>query len=188
MEDGNPLKLVSGNDQILHEKLASFDFDKGVDTPYGHMDALTLFKHLKDMMCRSTGVGLAANQVGINARVFVIGDPGNPDSVIAVFNPKIVNFSDEKIQYSEGCLSYPGLFLEITRPRTIRARYADETGEVRTHNFEGFTSRVFQHEYDHLEGIVYKEKVSRLKLDTALRAKKKLDTIRQRNIVSRSRP
>jgi peptide deformylase len=179
------LKLVPGNDPILKQKMPAFDFSmkEGIDTSYGKMTAVVLFEQLRDMMCRSNGVGLSANQVGINVRVFVIGDPGNVSSVIPVFNPQIVNYSDEKVDYSEGCLSFPGLFIDIKRPRTIRARYANQYGDVETSNFEGFTSRVFQHEYDHLEGIVYKEKVSRLKLDTFLRAKKKLDLIRTRRPV-----
>lgn len=163
-------KLIDVKDPLLHTTCKNFDFAKD--------NAQELFELLKAKMIEENGIGLAAPQVGIDARVFVLGDPRTPESIIPVFNPRIVMKSDENVLMEEGCLSYPGLFLKIKRPSTVRARFANLQGDVDTANFSGLTARIFLHEYDHLEGIVFVDLVSKIRLDVGERQKKKLDRIR----------
>jgi peptide deformylase len=126
-------------------------------------------------MIKRGGVGLSACQLGIMTRAFVIGNPSAPDEIIGVFNPIIVDYDLEKVVYEEGCLSYPGLFIKIKRPRAIRVRYRGWNGEAGTVRYEGYTARVFQHEYDHLNGITYQERANRYHLEQAKRFKDKAE-------------
>ena len=106
-----------------------------------------------DTMLESDGVGLAAPQVGILKRFFVvIAD----DDVRRVFiNPQILSTSQEMCDYEEGCLSIPNVYEKISRPAKITVQALNEQGKPFTLNAEGFLARVIQHEYDHLEGILY---------------------------------
>ena len=118
-------------------------------------------------MEEKNGLGLSAPQVGIPFSMFVMRGP------IACFNPTIVTVSNELIELEEGCLSYEKLVLKINRARHIRVRYQDVKGNTQTNTYANLSARVFQHEYDHLNGIVFTEKVSKLKLDMATRKAKK---------------
>lgn len=106
-----------------------------------------------DTMLESEGVGLAAPQVGILQRFFVvIAD----DDVPRVFiNPQIIATSSEMCDYEEGCLSIPNVYEKITRPAKITIQALNEQGRPFTLEAEGFLARVIQHEYDHLEGVLY---------------------------------
>ena len=120
---------------------------------------VSLVESMIETMYAAPGVGLAANQVGIQKRIFVY-DIG--DGPLTVINPSIVE-SDGEWTYEEGCLSVPGLSWEITRPNQIHLVGLDLDGNeisVETDEFEG---RVFQHEMDHLEGKVFVEYLSPLK-------------------------
>ena len=111
------------------------------------------------------GIGLAANQVGYNFRMFVTeGEPA-----FAVFNPTISFRSPNTLLMDEGCLSYPDLMLKVSRPASIRVRFQDPYGNWITKQFAGMSARVFQHEYDHLDGVDFTDKVSKMKLDMAKR-------------------
>jgi peptide deformylase len=122
------------------------------------------------------GVGLSANQVGLDMRVFVMG---LGETKIAVFNPEILEYSDTEELFNEGCLSYPGIMLSIKRPTKITAAYQDETGKYIEQEFNGLTARVFQHELDHMNGTDYTDRVSKFKLDFA---KKKFENKRKKII------
>jgi peptide deformylase len=126
-------------------------------------------------MIEQKGVGLAAPQLGIMTRVFVIGNPSDPASIIGVFNPLITDYDEETVVYEEGCVTYPGLFIKIKRPRAIRVRYRGWNGEAGTTRYEGYTARVFQHEYDHLNGITFQSRANRYHLDQAKNFKAKAD-------------
>jgi peptide deformylase len=89
-----------------------------------------------------------------------------------VFNPNILEAHGEEL-YEEGCLSYPGVKLKLKRPSEIVAEYQIETGEVVRNTFRGLTARVFLHEYDHMEGLTMKDRVSKLKWDLAVRKARK---------------
>ncbi|MCQ2350369.1 MAG: peptide deformylase [Paludibacteraceae bacterium] len=122
-----------------------------------------MFKTLQ----KSEGVGLAAPQIGLSKRLFVIDlnpiaeDKPEFKGYKKVFiNPTIVEFSDEEKVYSEGCLSIPGLSEDVRRPSKIKMHYFDENWVEHTEEFSEFPARAIQHEYDHLEGHVYTDRIS----------------------------
>ena len=93
------------------------------------------------------------------------------------FDPRIVSFSDEEIVMEEGCLTFPGLWLKVSRPDGIEVIYEDENGEKQEKAMFGLEARIFQHEYDHMEGTNFTKKVSKLRLD---RAKKRLKKVQKK--------
>lgn len=170
------MNLIKGNDPRLKEACPEFNFETGCTLENGTvLNAKQLFELLRDKMIEYKGVGLAAPQLGIMTRAFVIGNPNTPDEIIGVFNPLIVNYDEETVVYEEGCVSYPGLFIKIKRPRGIRVRYRGWNGEADTVRYEGYTARVFQHEYDHLNGITYQTRANRYHLEQAKNFKIKTD-------------
>tara|TARA_R110002020_G_scaffold17194_8_gene60725 strand:- start:4946 stop:5548 length:603 start_codon:yes stop_codon:yes gene_type:complete len=133
------------------------------------IDPVDLSQSMVSLMRTKMGYGLAANQVGLPLKMFVLdGEPA-----YAVFNPRITYFGEEEILLEEGCLSYPGLSLKIKRPRFIRARFQDPYGDYVTKQFDGITARVFQHEFDHINSVDFTQKVSKLKRDMAIKRWKK---------------
>lgn len=158
------LNLIPNTDPLLKTKLDEFDFVNPI------MDPIQLATDLTETMLANEGLGLAANQVGINARVFVIAS----DPVLAVFNPRIVDMGLEKITMDEGCLSWPGITCKIKRPLNIRVRYEMPNSETVTHKYGGMTARIFQHELDHLDGIVW---LSRATLYHRQKAMKKVKVL-----------
>jgi peptide deformylase len=124
-----------------------------------------------DFMITNHGIGLAANQIGITKRVFVMGSyniEGFPKP-FALFNPKILEVSDEQVLDKEGCLSYPDLWLSVKRPAVIKVEYQDSKGNVHEVAMSGLIARCFQHELDHLDGICFIDKVSQMKLQLAMK-------------------
>lgn len=138
-------------------------------------DAAQLEADMIDFMVRNHGVGLAANQIGLNVRMFVIGSdnvPGFPQP-FAVFNPVIIESSEEQSLFKEGCLSYPDLWLVVKRPEWIVAQYQDSKGNLHEVKIDGYLARCFQHEYDHLDGVCFVDKVSQMKLQLAMKKLRK---------------
>ena len=129
-------------------------------------DAADFALSLTEIMYKRGGVGLAANQCGYNFRVFAMR--GSPESFV-IFNPRVVNVSDTTIELQEGCLSYPGLSFKIIRPRDCRLRFKAPNGETYTKQFTGMTSRIVQHEIDHLNNVPMWNHISRLKFDMAVK-------------------
>lgn len=156
--------LIDDQDPILKQPLGLFDFK---NPP---MDPVELAHILAETMIRNRGMGLSSNQIGFPHRAFVMQT--NP--VLVCFNPKIVDHGDETIAMDEGCLSYPGLIVKITRPRNIRVRYTLPNGETETQTFQGLTARIFQHELDHMDGINFLDRAKPVAKDLALRKYKKL--------------
>ena len=156
-------ELVPPRDPILRKKLDKFDFSRP------SIDPVALAYMLADNVLERNGEGLAANQIGLPYRAFVI--KANP--MIVCFNPLIVDQSSHFSFREEGCLTYPGLFLDIERNDSIKVRYALPNGQVVTNKFMGMTARVFQHELDHLNGVIFTDHVSRLKLEMAMKKAKK---------------
>jgi len=136
--------------------------------------------NLIETMQHYEGIGLSANQVGVMERVFVMYNHVETKQIIACFNPKIIKEGEEKVLIDEGCLSYPGLWVKVSRSETIEVEYEDENGEKVQRELYGLQSRIFQHEYDHMEGSNFTEKVSKLKLDMAIKKQKKMDDLAQR--------
>ena len=161
--DDGTIELEIKHDFLHSEDLEQFDFNNP------QIDPVDLSQSMVKLMRKEMGYGLAANQVGLPLKVFVLdGEPA-----YAVFNPRITYFGEEEILLEEGRLSYPGLTIKIKRPRFLRARFQDPYGDFVTKQFDGITSRVFQHEYDHLQGVDFTRKVSKLKRDMAIKRWKK---------------
>ena len=110
----------------------------------------TFCASMVDTMLQSEGIGLAANQVGVLKRIIIVSDEGN---ILKMINPEIVEFSENKCILEEGCLSIPETFLAIIRSENIIVKYRDLKGKPRMERYSGLTSRVIQHEVDHLDGI-----------------------------------
>jgi peptide deformylase len=130
-----------------------------------------LEKSMCEFMVANRGIGLAANQIGITKRVFVIGSyniEGFPQP-FALFNPKILEASEEQLIDKEGCLSYPDLWLSVKRPAVIKVEYQDSKGNTHEAAMSGLIARCFQHELDHLDGICFVDKVSQMKLQLAMK-------------------
>jgi peptide deformylase len=154
------MELLKFTDPALRVVPAVFDFET--------QNAQELSDTLWEECRRSKGLGLSANQVEIDARVFVIGtDDTNRKNI---FNPQIVSISKETEMAKEGCLSYPGLWLNVRRPKEITLSYQTVTGEHVVEKFIGLQSRIAQHEYDHMQGLNFSDHVSQLKLDMALKS------------------
>ena len=142
-------KLIPSNDKLLHEKIVkcSYNLDRG-----------KLSYTLTENMFHYNGVGLSANQIGIKERAFVMISDMESQDTLTCFNPKIVKESNEIVTMEEGCLSYPEVFLDIPRPETIVVKYEDEGKELHKIKLTGFIARIFQHEYDHMEGIDFTQR------------------------------
>ena len=164
------LNLVEPTDEVMNKAPQPFNFE--VDGGSAQNIANVLFEKMKQL----GGVGLSANQVGLDMRVFVMG---LGETKIAVFNPIIIRYGKIEESFNEGCLSYPGIMLSIKRPTKITAAYQDETGNIVEQEFNGLTARIFQHEYDHMNGTDYTHRASKLKLDFA---KKKFENKRKKII------
>lgn len=128
-----------------------------------------------DCMIRNHGIGLAANQFGSQKRVFVMGaeDVIGFPKPFALFNPRIVASSDDSVLDREGCLSYPGLYLNIKRPSWVAVEYEDYNGVTRGYRAEGYASKCVQHELDHLNGVCFVDIVSPIKLKLAKQKQRK---------------
>ena len=129
-----------------------------------------LLDNMVETMKHYGGIGLSANQVGIDIRMFVFGDN---EHYIPCFNPRIIAYSENKIPMEEGCLTYPGLFVKIFRPEWVTVTFEDENRELHEETFSELQSRVFQHEYDHMEGIDFRKLAGRMALDIAQRKVKR---------------
>jgi len=157
--------LVPENHPILSEVMPEFDFANPPVDPNAFASSLV-------ETCRqNNGLGLSANQCGFKYRVFVMGAE---DNYVAFFNPKIVNTSKDVVHMAEGCLSFPQLFLHITRPSSIEVTYQDYNGEHKKAIFTGMSARCFLHELDHMDGIVYTKKAKPLALQMSLKKRNKL--------------
>ena len=165
-----------GLHEALNESSEVWDFDKE------ELDPEKLEFDMCNFMLNHNGIGLAANQLNIKKRVFAIGSknvPGFPEP-FCVFNPVILEASEEHVLDKEGCLSFPGLWLHLQRPKMIVAQYQNSKGETKEAKVEGYLAKCFQHELDHLNGICFVDKVSRLKLQLAMKKLKKRQKLNDR--------
>lgn len=136
----------------------------------GEVDVKKLISDMYDTLTAADGCGLAAPQVGLNYRLFVVDGtalvedyPDCANFKQAFINPILVEESKEKSTYSEGCLSLPGISENVIRPKTITINWLDENFEEHEETFTDFKARIILHEYDHLEGHVFTDRVSPLK-------------------------
>jgi len=156
------MKLIKAPDEFLEKQVKEFDFST--------MDPGEISKNMIDVMHKYKGVGLAANQVGVDAQIFVMGEK-DPMTVI---NPIITEVGTEKVEMEEGCLSFPGLYMKVSRPSVVSVQYLDIEQKECIIKLEGFHARVFLHEYDDLQGITFDQRVSKLRLDMAKKKQQKI--------------
>jgi peptide deformylase len=156
------MELIKAPNEFLEKQVVPFNFDT--------MDADKISKQMIEMMLKYKGVGLASNQVGIDAQIFVMGEE-NP---ITVINPMVTEVGTEKIEMEEGCLSFPGLYMKVKRPSVVSVQYLDTKQKECIIKLEGFHARVFLHEFDHLQGITFDQRVSKLRLEMAKKKQEKL--------------
>ena len=161
------LKIVKFPDPILRTQVTLWDFENPPTDP------VQLEKDMLDVMLAHDGIGLAATQLGLPYRVFTMGHRGDPENAQAFFNPMVVATVDEVEDLEEGCLSFPGIFVNIKRPKKILARWQNSKGEWQESEFDGYNCKCFLHELDHLEGIVFQDRVSTLKWAMAIKKTKK---------------
>lgn len=147
------LKIIKFPDTILRETMPEFDFANPIKNPK------ELEQEMIETMLSHQGMGLAANQVGIRTRMFVMGQDEN---AIGVFNPVILE-AIEVAEDVEGCLSFPGIYAAIKRPNKIKVGWQNSEGQPQEAEIEGMTCKCFLHELDHLNGVVFQDRVSQLK-------------------------
>ena len=142
-------------------------------------DLPAFLDRMKETMVVERGVGLAANQVGVARRIAIINpDPDNDKTLVRMINPRITAVSDELLTVEEGCLSVPGVRGEVARHAWIEVVYQDEQGKEHRLRAEGFLARIVQHELDHLDGVLFIDRLSLAKralIKTKLRSLKKGD-------------
>jgi peptide deformylase len=140
---------------------------KALPVTAGYPGLQQLIADMKDTLARAEGVGLAAPQVGHSIRLFIVdGAPFEKDeAALATFqrvmiNPEITEYSEETWSFNEGCLSVPDIHEDVVRPAKVRIRYFDENFAAQEEYLQGIAARIVQHEFDHLEGNIFTEKLS----------------------------
>ena len=133
-------------------------------------DDIEKFQHdMIELMISEHGMGLAANQIGITKKFFAIGHEtfDRFTKPVIIWNPRLISLSEEKVIDEEGCLSFKGIWLKVERPKTCEVEYETIQGQKRTARLDGMESKCFQHECDHLEGITFNQRVSKLRWQMA---------------------
>ena len=142
-------ELVEPEHQLFHHRINSCSYN---------LDRHHLSRVLIDNMIHHEGIGISANQIGIWERAFAMVRDLENNEVMVCFNPRIIKSYSEEVEMEEGCLSYPEVFLKIKRPDKIVVKYEDVDKKKHKVKLEGLASRVFQHEYDHMEGIDFTQR------------------------------
>ncbi len=155
------LPIVSFGNSILRCKCSPVQENQPIED---------ILKNMYETMYNAQGVGLAAPQVGLDLSIFIIDttpfcdDENNLIPLKKEFiNPEIIDYSGKDESFNEGCLSIPGLREDVIRKDQIKIRYFDKNFNKHTEKYEGINSRVIQHEYDHLMGVLFTDRVSTLK-------------------------
>ena len=178
MSEKRILKMVPPNDIRLLTKIAPYQDDMLKEHDFENRKALA--DAMYDTMKKYGGLGLSCNQVGLPYRMFVMG--GHPQIDLGrtryCFNPKVLDMSKEMVMMKEGCLSFPFIFVAIKRPKWIEVEYEDEDGEIKKEHMHGMNSRIYQHENEHMNGLIFKDLVSDFKWKRAeTQAKKTIDKL-----------
>lgn len=160
------MKLLPYDDPLLRKKLEYTELDQA-----GREE---LNKTLLECCTVMRGVGLSANQIGIDNRVFCVKMAGFEETF---FNPVVVKEGEKSTLFKEGCLSQPGVFITLKRPDSIMLEFTTIDGERKQSLFSGITARIIQHEYDHMEGRNFLDLASPLKKALALKQAKKKTVI-----------
>ncbi|KAJ4787674.1 Peptide deformylase [Rhynchospora pubera] len=156
----SPLKIVEYPDPILRAK------NKRINTFDDNLKKLVA--EMFDVMYKTDGIGLSAPQVGVNVQLMVFnsaGEPGEGEEMVLI-NPVIYKASKRITTFNEGCLSFPGIYADVERPATIKVDARDVIGAKFKINLSGLSARVFQHEFDHLKGILFFDRMTTDVLET----------------------
>ncbi len=148
------LEIKENPDPVLRQKNAKI---KDVVAP----EIQTLILNMTETMHAAKGVGLAASQVGVNLRLCLIEVE---EKLYVLVNPKITAKSRKKILSDEGCLSFPGIFLPISRAAQVQVRYLDQTGTAQKIKADDLLARALQHEIDHLDGVLFIDRIKKAQL------------------------
>jgi peptide deformylase len=160
------MNLIYYPNSFLDKQVKVFD----IENP--PVDPKELKANMVEVMLNNNGIGLSANQVEFDGQVFVMGD--KEDNATICINPQILQHTEETVQDIEGCLSFPGIYVKVTRPKEILAEWHDENLEKQTVKISGYSAKCFLHEWDHLQGITFKDRVSKLKWNMANKKARKL--------------
>lgn len=160
------MNLVYYPNDFLSKKVAEVDIDSLNFNP------VELKNEMVDFMLSNNGIGLSANQIGLDAQLFVMGDGKDNNSIL--INPTVIQHTEETVIDIEGCLSFPNVFAQVKRPKEILVEYYDENLEKKRTHLKDYSVKVFLHEWDHLQGITFKDRVSPLVWKMANKKAKKL--------------
>ena len=168
------LQLIPPTDPRVNNAIAPFVDEMLKDE--GFKDRKELSEAMFFCMEKFGGIGLSANQVGLPFNMFVAG--GHPSiengMKITMFNPMIISSSEEEVMMKEGCLTYPFIFLDVKRPRKVTIKYTDIDNNLQEAQLDGMMSRICQHEYDHMLGRNFTERVSKFKIKRAMEKRDKM--------------
>ncbi|CAN6453107.1 unnamed protein product [Victoria cruziana] len=156
----SPLKIVEYPDPLLRKA------NKRVNTFDDNLKELV--DEMFDLMYKTDGIGLSAPQVGLNIQLMVFnpaGERGVGEELVLI-NPRVYKYSKKIVPFNEGCLSFPGIYADVERPAAIKVDAQDITGSKFSISLKGLPARVFQHEFDHLQGILFFERMSQEVLDS----------------------
>ena len=153
-------ELVKEADPFLREKPEVFNFESP------QVDPEKLSAQLIENMTHHEGLGLSANQIGIPVTVFAMR---MDDHALVVFNPEILEWSEDTTYMKEGCLSFPGLWIAIERAKTVAVKFQVFDGEEQAGSMTELSARVFQHESEHMDGDLFIDNVNKFKLKSAIR-------------------
>jgi peptide deformylase len=142
-------------------------------------DTTEFANELIEAMWKNSGLGVSANQLGYNYRVFAMRGETKKESIVC-FNPQIKDFSPEMNTMEEGCLSLPDVFAKVVRPEHVAIAYFNSDGEEEGQLASGLTARVFQHELDHLDGILFIDRIGELTKQRAFDKARKIQKFRAR--------
>lgn len=160
------MKLILYPDPYL-EKIV-----EPVDTENPDFDPVELKKQMVDFMIKKSGIGLSANQIGMNRKLFVMGDSISNSTMC--INPQILQYTEETVHDKEGCLSFPDVWVSVKRPKEILVTHWNENLEQVTEKVSGYSARVYLHEMDHLLGITFRDRVSKIRWNMAEKKAKKV--------------
>ena len=161
------MNLIKYPNEILEREV------KDVDLENPGFDPVELKQEMVKFMIANNGIGLSANQIGLDAKVFVMGD--SVENSTMCINPTVLQYTSDTQVDIEGCLSFPNVFVKIKRPKEILAKYWNENLEECTVKIEGYSAKCYLHELDHLLGITFKDRASKLKWDMATKKARKLE-------------
>jgi peptide deformylase len=161
------IDLLPEDHPVLHQEPLTWIFDPP------QADPKLMYDIMLENMVFHRGLGLSANQIGMPVKVFSMRIDES-DNAIVCFNPEIVKESEEMIKMTEGCLSFPLLYLNKRRPEKLSVKYQNADGDFITAHFEGLAARVFHHEMDHMMGKTFLDGVSKILLQSARRKQKTL--------------